>query len=504
MSLYKLEQEKQFLSAAIRHPAILAECPLTERDFSPVNRVVFSALRACVASGVEFSHHLLIDRLASYGIKVAETIDPAIYVNALVGLGVVEKAGIGIAKELKRTSVRRELHEIGRKIQAATAQDVAPGDNEPKKATELLAEVTGIFNEHVNIISGSKDDEPANLYGSIRSFLDIDNSFSSRAIASPWVVLNDLYGYFDAGSVWLIASRMKIGKSSLWLSLGQQLCAQDKDDELRILVLDTELTLQENQSRALAAASGVSEFRIRQGWYKKRKDERERVEAAADLLEPFNQRVQHIYVGGKDLNAIISLTRRWAFKNLTEGKRGLLVYDYIKLNSREDFRSKNPLFLQIGEKIDSIKNLSKELNIPAICFCQTNRENVETKGGEKQQNSSVIGGSDMLAQFSSVVLLLEELTPDERAAMNQLGKDDATHSLREIACRQRGPCELGEDRLVPIKAEKGSKIRYVKNYLLFNFSQFNVREVSTLKRVVERNTAMGINVQPVESKPDLL
>ncbi len=498
MSLFNLEQEKIFLSAAIRFPTILAECPhIGERDFSPTNRVIFSGLKATLAAGGECSKFLLAERLSSLGIKIQDTIEPALYVGALDMLGATEKAGLEMAKELKKTTVRRELNEIGKKIQRATEKD------EGKSAGDLVGEVTKTFNEHVNILSGTSENEPTPLYGTIKQFLDIDNSFSSRAIATPWPILNDLYGYMDSGSVWLVASRMKIGKSSFWLSMGQQLAAQDKNDELRILILDTELTLQENQSRALAAASGVSEFRIRQGWYKKRREEQTKVEAAADSLEAYNKRVQHCYIGGKTLTEIVSTTRRWAAKNLTEGKRGLIVYDYIKLNSTEDFKSKSPLFLQIGEKIDALKNLSKELNVPSLCFCQTNRENVDSKGGEKQQNSSVIGGSDMLAQFSAMVLLLEELTPEEIAGLKQMGPDGATHSLREIACRQRGPCELGENRLVKYKNAQG-KDKYCRNYLLFRFDSFNVKEVGTFKRVVEKNSVIDIKVQEEGDKKELL
>ncbi len=502
--LFNAELEANFLSAAIKTPLVLADCSrLTEADFGPTNRMVFSALKACAASGGDYSPFVLIDRLNSLNVKVADEIAPAAYINSLLMRGVNSEAAEGLAKELKRISIRREINKIGREIQELTARDIKEGDKEPMKAAELLAAATKIFNDQVNLIGGTDEEEPADLYGTIRSFLDIDDSFSARAVASPWSIFNDLYGFFDAGSVYLIASRMKIGKSSLWLSMGEQLARLDTNDELRILVLDTELELKENQARSLSAVSGVKEFRIRQGKYKKRKDELAKVNEAVDILEPLERRVSHKYVGGKSLEELLSIARRWAFKNLTEGKRGLIVYDYFKLNSVADFKSKNPLFINMGEKMNAFKNLSKELQVPILSFAQTNKENVDSKGGAKMQNSSVIGGSDMLAQFAANIYLLEEMTPEERAALNQLGQDDATHSLMEIACRQRGECEMGEDRLVEIPGPKGGKSRFVKNYLMFNFRSFNVREVGTLRSIIARNAAMGIKVQemPAGSAP---
>lgn len=476
--LYNVDHEKQFLSAAIRNPLLLAEVKIDAADFSAVNRDVFEAVRQTAASaGAGYSKFLLIERLNALGAKIGGVLDPKVYIDALDLLNVSDKAALGVAREIKRTSIRRELNSIGRKIVATTDKD------DHKKAAELVAEVTGVFNDHINIIEGGQEHEPVDLYGTIGDFLGRDNSVSTKAIPMPFPIMNDLWGYMDIGSCYLYCSRMKIGKSSWWLSVGQQLAAQDKDDSLRILVLDTELELWENQSRSLAQISGVNEFRIRQGWYRQRQDELKKVEAAAAHLEPLRQRVHHCFCGGLSLENLASICRRWAHKNLSPGKRGLIVYDYIKLGGA-DFKSKQPLFVQTGEKMEVFKNLSKELRVPVMCFAQTNRENVDSKAGERQENSAVIGGSDMLAQFASNIYLLSELSPDERAQLGQLNPDDATHSLREIACRQRGPNELGEGKLVKYKVK--GKDRYTRNFLLFNFTNFAVKEVGSFRQVVDR------------------
>lgn len=493
---YQKELNKQFLSGAIRHPEVLAEARLEEKDFDPdANRIVFSALKSCVASGQPFSEFVLINRLESLGIKIGGSIEPGLYIQALMGMAVNAKAAISIAKQIKKVSIRRELYEAARRVQATIEEDASA--SEPLKAAELVAKATGIFNEKVNVLSaGDTNSEPRDLYGTIGTFLERDNSVSEKAVASPYPLFNDLYGFMDVGSTYLICSRMKIGKSSWWLSQGQQLAEQDTEDRLRILVLDTELEMWENHSRSLAAISGVSEFRIRQGWYKKRPEELKKVNEAAARLEKLESRVHHCYCGGMSLAELVSISERWAFKNLTEGKKGLIVYDYIKLNSAQDWSNSNPLFVTIGEKMDMMKRLSKKLNVPILCFAQTNRENVETKQGDKVQSTAVIAGSDMLGQFASNIFLLEELTPEERAALKQLTPDGATHSLRELACRQRGPCESGQDRMVKISDPKSKKEKYVKNFLLYRFSSFHVTEVGSLGQIIEKNASTGINVQP--------
>lgn len=488
---FNMEAEKIVLSRLLKNPSLRADIRnIGPADMSPdVNRVVFSAIDACIASGVEWSEYLVIDRLNSLGIKLAGSLEPGVYVTHLALIDVTDDAAIGMAKTIKQWSVRRAINQIGRRIIEFTEKD------EQKKAGEMVAEMTAIVNEQVNLIGGGDGmHEPVDLYGTIRGFLSRDNTVSDKAIAMPFPLMNDLWGYMDVGSCYLYCSRMKIGKSSWWLSMGQQLAAADKDDSLRILVLDTELETWENHSRSLAQISGISEFRIRQGWYRQRKDELKKVEAAADFLEPLQRRVSHCYCGGLSLEELASITRRWAHKTLSKGKRGLVVYDYIKLGGA-DFKSKQPLFIQTGEKMEVMKNLSKELKVPVMCFAQTNRENIDSKGGDKQQNSGVIGGSDMLAQFASNIYLLSELTSDEKVALNQVNPGDATHTLMEIACRQRGECKMGEDRLVKYKDERG-KDRYCKNHLMFSFNSFNVREVCSYRQILERNQTLGIQAQP--------
>ncbi len=499
-SLYALDLEKQFLSGLIRHPEIIADCPfITEQDFGPTNLKVFQAFKACVASGVEFSSFLLVDRLNSLGVKIGDAIEPGLYVKSLEGMMVSDKAAIGIAKQLKNTTIRRKLNETGRRIVAATDKD------EQKKAADLLAEVTEMFNAQTNILSGSDDEEPEDLFGTVGKFLEEETTFDSRSILTPFPTYSDMFGSLDAGNLYVIGSRMGVGKSTFWLSMAQQLAVEDEKDELRILVLDTELTKEENQSRVLSAVSGVKEYNIRHKKYRKYPEMRKKVEDAAAFIAPLAGRLAHRYVGGKDLAHMLSIARRWAAKTLKDGKRGLIVLDYLKLNSASDFKTK-ALFLTVGEKADAFKNLSKELNVPVLTFVQTNRENEDSKGGSKIRNSSAIAGGDMLAQFGANVYLLERFSAEER---KQLCPDDSgkfTHGLFPIKTRQLGPDTLGMNRLVKyteLAANNRTVVRWVDNYLLFNFDSFNVNEcvTPTLYDLIQRNTTRGINVQAAPLSP---
>jgi replicative DNA helicase len=500
-SIFNKDAEKVVLARLLVNPAIRPELRIDANDFSPeVNRVVMSALDSCIASGIEVNIHSVTDRLNSLGVKLGGVLEPGIYLNSLTLLNVDDSTAVERAREMKRWTVRRELHKIGEDIIALTKDDKPGKDGKIKRAGELVAEVTERFNRHVNIIEGSQEHEPVDLYGTIDQFMERDFSVSNRAIVPPWERFADLYGFWDGGTApHLFVARMKIGKSSLWGSGLLDLALQDHDDTLRALALDTELTDWENHSRVLAAVSQVPEFYIRQGWYLKRPDMRKRVEDAAKIVKPLKSRLHHCGVNGMGMDEIVSIARRWAHKHVRGNKRGLIIYDYIKLLSQSDFDAKS-FHVTFAKKMEIIKNLGRELGIPIITFAQSNRENVESKAGDRQRGTGVVGGSDMLLQFCSNGYLLEELTPDERLEMNQLGAEDATHSLRELACRQQGPRELGIGGMVKYKDEKG-KDKLCKDFLLYNFSSFRVKEVCSFRDVVQRAQSVGAKIQPPDAKP---
>lgn len=494
-NLHNLELEKTLLSGLILHPEVRAEIPyITPLDLSATNRVVLSAIDACLSGDTPFSEFLLIDRLNSLGIRIADTIEPGLYVTALKGLSVGERAVVGIAKQLKNVSIRRSLHETGKRIVRVTERE------EGKKAAELIAETTEIFNGQVNLMGANGEDEPEDLFGTVGDFLNHETVYDTRSIALPYKHFVDLYGALDLG-VTVICSRMKVGKTTLWLSALRDLAGADKDDNFRALVLDTELTKEENQSRAVSAASGVKEYMIRHKLYRKYPEMVKKVQEAEKLLRPLAGRVVHKFIGGYDMAAIVSMARRWAFKTLRDGKRGVIVFDYLKLLSGADFSGKNPLHLTIGAKMEAMKNLAKELNVPILAFCQANRSGEDTKEGNRLQNTAIIGGSDMIAQFASSVFLLERLGPEERMSLCPDLSIRFTHRLIPMVTRTLGPDNLGKNRLVRYK--DGKRERWTDNCILFNFDSFNVSECSeapTLYDLVERMKVNGIQVQP-EVKP---
>jgi len=185
--LFNVEAEKVVLGALINNPTLRADIRyIGPSDMSPeVNRVVMSAIDACIASGTEVSSFSIIDRLNSLGIKLAGVLEPSVYINSLSLLQVADKAAIGMAKTIKNWSVRRELYNTAQRIVKLTEKD------EGKKTMELVGEATQLFNEKVGLLSGTEESEPVDLFGTIDDCLIFDDNKPSK-IDCP--TMGDIHG----------------------------------------------------------------------------------------------------------------------------------------------------------------------------------------------------------------------------------------------------------------------------------------------------------------------
>lgn len=494
-TLYSPDLESNLLSALVRNPALLADIPqITEKDFGETNRPVWQMLKVCAAEGKELNKWVLIERMKASGMKLGGVLEPETYINALELRGVNDKAAIGVARELKRWTIRRELNAMGKRIEGLTAKD-----DPETTAVELVEQVTSTFNERVNLLGNNGEDEATDLYGTIPAFLDHgDSAFDTRSVPTPYPLYNDMYGFLDPGNIYVLAARPKGGKSTWVMSMLQQIAIADgAKNEFIGLILDTELTVDEVQCRAIASLTGIKEFYIRHKIYRKFPDMVSKVHKAREFIKPLFAKVHHVFVGGMSLEAQLSFTRRWVAKHVRGTKRCVVVLDYFKLNADSEFNSNQPRDIILGKKVNAYKNLAKELHIPVWALVQAGRENEDSKAGGRISNGNAIAGSDMISQFASNIYLFQRLSIEERLELNQISPDSATHNLIEIYTRQQGPDELEQRRLVKYPDPRTGKERYKENSLFYCLANFGVTEIGSLRDIVERNKIAGIDVQGV-------
>lgn len=504
--LFHLEHEQNYISALLKRPLLRADTShLTDKDFSPNHRSIIQTFDACLAKGGDVNRFIVADAMKAIGAKVADgQVEVGPYLEALELREVNEAAAVEIAKQIKTTTVRRELYHTGQEI-SAKALVSHHSDGESKSAIEIVGEAQESFNRKVNLLGGD-DAEPKDAYH-VDAFIDQASSFDHRGIEMPFRLYTDFYGQMDPAGLYAVAARLKVGKSTWLQSLLHQIATLDDRDEFRVLILDTELTLDQWQSRLIASITGIKEWYIRRKIYKKDREMSEKVARARELIKDMQGKVFHVFIGASDLKQQESIARRWYYKHVHgTNRRGMIAVDYFKPTVGGDFDGKTPYFLNFGNRVNQYKNLAIELEIPVYALVQVNREGEDTKSGGRMSNSTVVSGGDMLGQFCSSLHLLERLSNDFKAQWGLLGDDAPTHALKPLATRQLGPNSTGLDNLVKYDEIVHGKpvTRYCDNYLMYRFRGFVVSEWGSFKEVVERNRIIGISakLQPASEVPE--
>jgi len=489
-SPFKKELNRQFLSGAIRHPEILAECHLTEKDFdSDVNRVVFSALKACIAQGGKFSEYVLIDRMVSMGQKLGGMLDPAIYVTKLLGLAVNQDAALSIAKEIGKTSVRRELYEAAQRVQQAIEEDA--GAKKSLNAIELISKTTGIFNEKVNLLGSRAEDEPMDLYEDLEEYIEsLGHHPEDIGPIPPFPIYHDLWGTFSPGDMSVYCARPKGAKSTFLMNIVEQ-CVL-KDPEVVCLMLDTELETKRVQRRITSAMTDVNEYIIRTGKWKENPTIALKVREALQRSHEMTARINHTYVGGKTTEEQLSICRRWFHKHAAMGKKALICLDYIKLGSVDlDNLGVMKDYQSVGKKVDQFKQLATELQCHVLTAAQTNRSNEGRDINTRRSDGAAIGLSDFISQYASNIYILEKLTLEQIAMFSSL---DCTHTLSCVYARNLGV--KGSEPLVRYQDARG-KDRWTENFVFYRIKNFRVEELTDFRTEVGKNRTIQIPVQPL-------
>src|SRR5690606_32531892 len=140
--------------------------------------------------------------------------------------------------------------------------------------------------------------------------------------------------------------------------------------------LDTELETYRVQYRMAASIAGINEWYIKTGKWRRHPEMVKALrEKAFPIIRQFKKSIDHLYVGGKTIDEVCSLIRRWHAKNINvdKGEVPIIAYDYIKLTG-EKLSDSWKEYQVIGEKTDRLKQIATEIQAPLIAACQTNEE----------------------------------------------------------------------------------------------------------------------------------
>ena len=268
-----------------------------------------------------------------------------------------------------------------------------------------------ITNELVDVIrrseAGNEDSDKIESLGSdIREYVEelMNGEPCQPGLDIGLPYLAEICGGIVPGAVHVVASRMKVGKSSLLLNI----CLNTAKNKVPVLYLDMELSKRQNQQRALANLAQVNLDSIIYKTFQKVPKDVKKIHNAAEVMEELP--VTWRKVSGLNYNQYLNFTRRWIAEEVGFDHKGkalpcLVVLDYIKLSGDLGSNISKKDHELLGTMAKKIKEFAMEYEIPIFTAVQLNRD-------------GKIFGSDQIAMEMDTILEYARKSPGEIAQDN--------------------------------------------------------------------------------------
>jgi len=476
MVIHNYETERFCLSGLIRFPKIFPEIDtfINDYDFvNKMNRTVFSVIRSFLSKGEELNDFLISEKIKNLNIRFDEDeIGVQDFVESLRLMQVSEKSVVTLFKELKKTSVRREIYEVATKIQKSM---VSSGD---ASIEEILSMADAAYADKLSVFESSQDF--VNIYDSVQQKIEErgDNPIEEIGLMGPFPKVNELYGsLLRDGGLTVLGARTGIGKTSMGM---YYLTYVAEKYNIPILHLDQgEMSIPELQYRAVSmfTQGKVSYDALEHGYWRKNA---EMTQLVRDVW-PRVKKLQTFYYDVSSLGPqeIISLIRRFYLRKIGRGNKFLTHYDYLKPFDLDDTRA--PEWQVMGKFLKSIKAFYKnELQNAFWTSLQLNRTGII---GNKQisqidDTENTFGVSDRISQESTHSILMRPKSLEEIAIeANQFGNTKAVFPKHRHLGRN------AHDALAPVKMPNG---QFQKNFIHLNVNSFYIKELGDLASSVGR------------------
>jgi replicative DNA helicase len=452
-----------------------------------IHKTVYSFITSAAAIGEEYDYKLIAFKIEQSKLRYEMELTIGEYLETISLIKISEDSLVEYAKRLKALSVRRQIEttalEVAKKMQQC-------GD---QKYSEIVGLADATFYQGVKLFE-TEERKPIDVFEDIENKIEeMGNNQLPDGVICPFTTLRNYYGNFLPGHIYVIAARLKAGKSSCLQNISYLSTCFNKEQTVRVLYLDTELSTDHFQTRLIASISGVREAYIRSGLWRKNAELCTKVRAATRMASEFLGKLKHVYIGGATIESVIPLIRRWhrqEIANHYDGNGvpiyGMVCLDYLKLSEELDMASRLRTDQILGRKVDLYKQICTDINVSPLTAIQTSRANA---GVNRVSDSSVISNSDMVAQLASNVCLLERLELDDVQKLQVDFGVNATHSLVSVASRNQGIEAPGFTDHVKIQV--GDKVEYVDNKIYYNFDNFKITEIASLDSLVNN----GYNIQ---------
>ena len=316
----------------------------------------------------------------------------------------------------------------------------------------------------------------------------------------PYPTVTDIYGKLRKGCVHVVVARGGAGKSTMINHVSKHLL--DKYD-LPALILDTEMDKGTVQDRMFASISGVGVHPLEENkWFKNDDTKRKFYEGSKKINA--DEKIYHIYVGGKSIQEIEAIALDFYYTEIGSGNPFLMVYDYVKCDAGA-LKNNWAEHQALGDHMDRLHQLARTLNCVVLTAAQANRSG-DSFGTNRNaagiaDDSTAIADSDRIQRYAEFVAILRtktyaDVALDEpnvenadadtaeiRSIANPSDLQFGTHMFTVIKSRHGGAKSAGHIDFVERFGANGKRT-HSRNYINLSFENFQVIDKGDLRDIV--------------------
>ena len=330
------------------------------------------------------------------------------------------------AKKIRRLFVCRQAQECVENI--SNDLSIVTGDEPISKIFSILEKPIFDLAGKINSI----EQEPVMMGNAVEEYLKArtDNAGEDIGVSTMMPIYDwALGGGLRPGALDIIAARAKNNKSSLAMNQAIHFAKMG----LKVLYVDTELSMDDQMSRVLSSQTGVKMRSIETGAYESSDNDAKLIGSEAEVLKEIP--LYHLDVSQiSSFEEQLSIMNRWVrripgvnFDN--SANPCVVIYDYIKLLNKDQLNRNVAEYQQIGYMVSQLKSFAQKYSLPILALAQLNRS------GVSDQTSTSLSQSDRILWFASSVSILAKKTPEE---IESDGSENGTHKLY-VSDARHGP-----------------------------------------------------------------
>lgn len=363
---------------------------LREESFSDSkNRAIFTCIKKVLEGQNNIDQPSIMSAAQNTGVSLDQHKD---FINNLFDFPIKIDSVRPFAQKLKKiwliNEARRILQKSYEDLQKCTGEE---------ELDEIYAKLeVPITDFSLNNDSG----ETVKLYDDVEDYVSFleENEPGIPGISTGYPLIDSIMGGGTRRrSITLWACRTGVGKTIF----SGMVARHNGKKGIPVLVLDTEMSEEDQKSRSLAAISRVPLSKIEQGNFNEL--ESKKLKDAAKELKKYP--IYYRSVAGKSFEEILSICRRWILKDvgIENGVTNncLIIYDYFKLMDAGQLGNLQE-YQALGFQIGKLHDFCVKYDVPVHSFVQTNREDD-------------VSQSDRLQWLASSVAIISEKTEEELA-----------------------------------------------------------------------------------------